>query len=293
MEITCPQCGFSKDIPEDKIPANAQIATCPKCKHKFKFRDIEQSTKEETREDIGAENTESEDIWASLEKLNSENEKYSLAESSDDNQQGQSTRATYSIPWEELEQKGFFAGFFDTIKMVCLSPKEFFKSMTTRGGYTRPLIFYLLISEFYTAFRMIWSLAGVGVMEHGQQMDILNLGLHGMASLLWLLFYPILLTVLLFMAAGINHLCLMLVKDGSRGFKGTFKVLCYSSAPMIMSLFPILGPIIGILWSSVCNFLGYKYVHKTSGIKVAIAMLIPVLIISLLSMPMALRMKGM
>ena len=293
MEITCPRCGFSKDIPEEKIPSNAQIATCPKCKHKFKFRDIPKSAEKEIREEKGEREKKSEDIWASLEKLSSENEKYSLTESSDGDQEDESTRATHSIPWEELEQKGFFAGFFETIKMVCLYPKEFFNSMPTTGGYTRPLIFYLLISEFYTAFRMIWSLAGVGFMGHGPQMDILNLGLHGMASLLWLLFYPILLTILLFIATGINHLCLMLVKDGSRGFKGTFKVLCYSSAPMIMSLFPILGPIIGILWSSVCNFLGYKYVHKTSGVKVAIAMLIPVLIIFLLSISMALRMKGM
>lgn len=134
------------------------------------------------------------------------------------------------------------------------SKRIFFKSMSTRGGYTRPLIFYLLISEFYTAFRMIWSIAGIGMSNPAHEMDFLNLGLHGMASLLWLLLYPVLLTILLFMAAGINHLCLLLVKDGSRGFKGTFKVLCYSSAPMVMSIFPFLGPIIGIIWSSVCNF---------------------------------------
>jgi len=293
MEITCPQCGFSKDIPEDKIPSNAQIATCPKCKHKFKFREIEQNIEEQTKENIEEKEARGEDIWSSLEKINSEEEKYSLSEVNDDVQQGQSPRVSLSVPWEELEQNGFFAGFFDTIKMVCLSPKEFFKSMSTRGGYTRPLIFYLLISEFYTAFRMIWSMAGVGIMNHSQKMDVLNLGLHGIASLLWLLLYPVLLTILLFIAAGINHLCLLLVKDGTRGFKGTFKVLCYSSAPMIMSVFPILGPIIGIIWSSICNFLGYKFVHKTSGIKVAIAMLIPVLIILLFSMPIAMQMKGM
>jgi hypothetical protein len=42
MIVTCPECNFSSEIPEDKIPASAQLATCPKCQAKFKFRDFEQ-----------------------------------------------------------------------------------------------------------------------------------------------------------------------------------------------------------------------------------------------------------
>ncbi|CCO25196.1 zinc-ribbon domain-containing protein [Maridesulfovibrio hydrothermalis] len=42
MKVTCPECNFSSDIPVDKIPANAQLATCPKCQIKFKFRDFEE-----------------------------------------------------------------------------------------------------------------------------------------------------------------------------------------------------------------------------------------------------------
>ncbi|NDV28342.1 zinc-ribbon domain-containing protein [Desulfovibrio sp. JC010] len=41
MKVTCPECNFSSEIPEDKIPATAQLATCPKCQAKFKFRDFE------------------------------------------------------------------------------------------------------------------------------------------------------------------------------------------------------------------------------------------------------------
>lgn len=41
MKVTCPECDFSSEIPVDKIPATAQLATCPKCQAKFKFRDLE------------------------------------------------------------------------------------------------------------------------------------------------------------------------------------------------------------------------------------------------------------
>ncbi len=39
MEIICPKCGYARLVPEGKIPATAEIATCPKCKARFKFRD--------------------------------------------------------------------------------------------------------------------------------------------------------------------------------------------------------------------------------------------------------------
>ncbi|ADU63207.1 MAG: zinc-ribbon domain-containing protein [Pseudodesulfovibrio sp.] len=40
MEILCPECGFSREVDETKIPARSQVATCPKCKAKFKFREL-------------------------------------------------------------------------------------------------------------------------------------------------------------------------------------------------------------------------------------------------------------
>lgn len=37
MKIVCPQCNFSRDIPQDRLPAKAVIATCPRCKHRFRM----------------------------------------------------------------------------------------------------------------------------------------------------------------------------------------------------------------------------------------------------------------
>ena len=44
MKVTCPECNFSSEIPVDKIPATAQLATCPKCQAKFKFRDLNEDS---------------------------------------------------------------------------------------------------------------------------------------------------------------------------------------------------------------------------------------------------------
>jgi predicted Zn finger-like uncharacterized protein len=38
MDITCPNCKYSRSIPDDKVPANSVKATCPQCGAKFRFR---------------------------------------------------------------------------------------------------------------------------------------------------------------------------------------------------------------------------------------------------------------
>lgn len=40
MEIICPECQFGREVDETKIPARSAMATCPKCRTKFQFRDI-------------------------------------------------------------------------------------------------------------------------------------------------------------------------------------------------------------------------------------------------------------
>lgn len=44
MEIICPECQFSRQVDETKIPARSQVATCPKCQTKFKFRELPEET---------------------------------------------------------------------------------------------------------------------------------------------------------------------------------------------------------------------------------------------------------
>ena len=39
MRIVCPQCGYSREIPANKIPTRSSVATCPKCRFRFRFRE--------------------------------------------------------------------------------------------------------------------------------------------------------------------------------------------------------------------------------------------------------------
>lgn len=37
MKILCPQCEFSRDVPDERLPGTAVIATCPRCKYRFRL----------------------------------------------------------------------------------------------------------------------------------------------------------------------------------------------------------------------------------------------------------------
>jgi predicted Zn finger-like uncharacterized protein len=48
MIIRCPNCEHSRSIPESKIPPTAELATCPKCKNRFRFRTLRPVVEPET-----------------------------------------------------------------------------------------------------------------------------------------------------------------------------------------------------------------------------------------------------
>ena len=37
VNITCPRCGFSRELPADRAPSKAVSATCPHCACRFRF----------------------------------------------------------------------------------------------------------------------------------------------------------------------------------------------------------------------------------------------------------------
>ena len=302
MHLQCPQCKYSRDIPEEKIPSRAQMATCPKCGHKFQFREInldehntypsfsppeEDNPKQEPEVDRDQEN----DIWSKLESLSPQEEE-NISEQAEYNRSFEKNKigTKDKVPWEQLDKYGFFPGIFKTIHKVLFSPSAFFRHMALGDGLVRPLVFYLLISEVQALAQFFWQMAGIlSVPEmSGRFGGMVGVGMTGVGSLLILIFYPIILAIMLFLISGINHFCLSALKASSRGFEGTFRVLSYSSAPMICSIVPIIGPLAGAIWTFICTILGFKNMHRTTIPKVILAMLIAGFIFLIINIPLVL-----
>ena len=294
MEIECPSCGFLQDVPDEKIPPRAKMATCPKCKHKFNFRGdseareedfsfneesaAEQQT-EETSESGEVSNEHKEDLWEELESLTDEETGTQQKITGSSGRAGFRSRG--GIPWEQLEEYGFFPGIYETIKQVMLTPVDFFKNMNTQNGINKPLIFYLLIAEIQALAQFFWQMSGLFTKMGGETESMLGMGMLGAGSVFILVLYPVFLAFMLFIISGVNQLCLMAVQAGEKGYEGTFRVMSYASAPLIVAVIPLIGPLVGAIWNIVCTVLGLMHVHRASAGQVILAMLLPVIVVGL------------
>ncbi len=278
MLIQCPQCGFGRDVPEEKIPESSTRATCPKCGHKFNFREekgnpeypFEPETQETTSESGGQD---ADSIWSQLDSMG-RNENGAEAEPVQ-NPEGERFSGN-EVPWENLEEEGFFPGILGTIKRAMFGPSAFFCRMPLKG-LAKPLIFYLILTEIQAVATFLWQMLGLVPMMgmHGQKAGMVGVGIMGIGSLALLIIYPLVLTVMLFIVAGINHLLLKICGAANKGFEGTFRVVTYGNAPMVLGIIPFFGAIVGGLWTMIVTVIGYKTMHETTYGRVVFAFLLP------------------
>lgn len=342
MRILCPLCGFGREVDETKIPPRAQMATCPKCEHKFRFRvvdDLEPDAGADassvtppasgvagfggSQEGLGpqapgpmaAQRAAAAAEWQRLRggkpgepagadgkegdglELEQPQPREPLFapegqdEASGPARQEQPTpfaaRAEVSstgspVPFEDLPRHGFFGGLWGTIMLVLKSPAQFFRSMPVIGGMAKPLIFHLLLAEFMVFWQFAWGLTGLGSMSqysgNAELMDM-SVSLAGAGSFMVLVVYPLLLVMRLMVMTGVIHLLLKVLRAGKGGPEATFRVLCYSAAPLIVGVVPFLGPVVGGLWSLALTIIGLKEAHRTSYSTALFGVLVPILLL--------------
>lgn len=373
MRILCPLCGFAREIDESKVPPRAQMATCPKCSHKFRFRVVDDlepyvapwatspapgptsgsqggfpggpapdaparpdapANASDQADPMAAQRASAAEAWKRLQSKSATpppvptqgaaDEAHGgpagqpgadpsaqsgvggpldsgapLAPNSDgltNDSTGDTTgdktgepawptpgapKSTGSpVPFEDLPRHGFFPGLWATIRAILTGPSAFFRTMPTSGGMTKPLIFHLLLAEFMMASQYLWGLAGLGATAeflNSPGLRDLGLGASEAAPVLLFVVYPLLLVLRLMLMTGIIHLLLRLLRSGGQGAEATFRVLCYSAAPLMLGLVPGIGPLVGGVWSIGLTILGLKLAHRTSISAALFAVLVPIL----------------
>lgn len=249
VEITCPRCNFSKSVPREKVPVGARWATCPRCKHRFEFAlpGVAPSFEQEQKETIEGSRAE--------------------------------RRAT---PWENRSELGLWQGIYQTFKAVLFSPEDLFSTMTYKGGIREPLAFGLLLGSIGSMFGFFWQFLMISghLLAFGQK--VMN---HFTMSLIFfgiIIISPLFVTLSMFLASGILHLLLLIVRGGKNGFEATFRVVSYSQATQVWGVIPFVGGFIGGFWILIVMVIGLRWIHEISYVRVILALLIPIALVLLL-----------
>ncbi|EHJ48683.1 Yip1 domain-containing protein [Solidesulfovibrio carbinoliphilus subsp. oakridgensis] len=217
------------------------------------------------------------DIWARLQAMNDEPRRKPAPESKrfspEDGPGGDETPrevVTDPIPWERLDAYGFFPGLFLTLKKILFTPMDFFGAMPEGRPKAKALVFNLLISEFLLVIDFLWSLFGLRVRLGGPaQSEGLGLMAHtpGLGFLVALLLVPLAISLGIYLDAWLTHLLLLLFRSAKKGFNETFRVMCYSAAPTVLSAVPVAGQILSpviLVWYMTLQAIGLKKVHEAA-----------------------------
>lgn len=300
MNITCPKCGFGRTVNAAKLPPKAVMATCPKCEHRFKFREmpaehIEPETDSTAQahpvapavtpeappapaqaaapgpeaESSAAPPTtppappQDEDLWNELAALKEE----------DDDEPGTGARPVPSLPiWEQV-RSGYPRAFVHTFLEVVATPKAFFSAMPVGHGMLRPLFFFLIIIQAVALSQSVWQL--LGIIPPSVFTENLDRTLQ---VALVLVLYPLEVCLFLFLDTAINHFFLRLFKADTKGFEGTFRAVVYSSAPMLLMVIPYIGLPLAMIGVVVYKFLGLRHVHGATTKQVLAVLVLPMLL---------------
>ena len=198
--------------------------------------------------------------------------------------------APASLPWERIEELGFFRAFSGTVRLALTKADDFGRGVGAGEVVMPSLVFGLLVTAIAALFDALYQVA---VLRIGgpmfEQMSSSIPGIfgpggpptardilfqHGMG----ILFYP----ALIFVWGGIVHLLLRLFGKPARGFAATLRVANYSMAPQILTLLPVCGSIVAWVWTIVLLVRGIMIVQRTGGVGASAAVLLaPARILSL------------
>jgi Yip1 domain len=171
------------------------------------------------------------------------------------------------------------------VRLLVTDPSDGFSRLRPDGDITSPILFGLLLSWASVFLSQVWRLMFRGAIRGvfhafpGFGDRYVPSGVFGLVGLI--VIWPVIFIAGLFIAAGIVHLCLMLVgatNDSPSGFEGTLKVYAYSQVAGIATIVPLFGGIVVIIWAVVLEVIGFALVHRTTQSRALMGVLIPLVV---------------
>jgi hypothetical protein len=184
------------------------------------------------------------------------------------------------LPWDR-EKTG--NSLVATAKGLITAPGAAYAEMREKGDYGSPILFAVIVGTLCNVIAQIWSLAfgavWLGFLPADARSQIGPMMETNIAATIFsIILAPVVVLIGLFLLAAIYHLFLLIVggtKESTAGFEGTVRALGYGHVSYLAYVIPVIGPLIGFLWSLVLASIGLSRVHHTSGGKAAAAVLLP------------------
>lgn len=263
MKITCPQCGFSREQNEDRLPADHVVATCPNCGCRFRFS-LTQGAGEilPPKGWHSSEDGEEDDIRVIASNAYAREAKRFAQErhSTQDNSLQNFVPNLWAIAPEPY---GWGTALWQTIIRIMFQAPTFFQNLKAIASTGRPLAFFLILCIFQTLVEWGYSIAFLHFLAPDVSQDpnlsrLIELATPWGNIFLTVLLRTGVLVVQLYVFSLLMYLAYRVIVRDKATFTVIFQILAYSTAPWILCVIPAIGSIAGTIWSVGCAAVGCK-----------------------------------
>lgn len=182
------------------------------------------------------------------------------------------------IPWEQ-PGLGFFAGFYETLRLLITAPRRAYERVAVTRALARPLGFALLVGWPGILAATLWDIAFQSQTEQWMPwMKNQSFDRSPMLEIAFALAAPCWFPVFLFIVAALQHLFLWMVGGARNGFVQTFRVLCYAQVTALSGLVPLCGSLLAAVWHLVLQVIGLSAVHRIGVGRALLALVLPLLL---------------
>jgi hypothetical protein len=164
----------------------------------------------------------------------------------------------------------------ETIGLAFSNPTRLYSDMPT-DDIGLPVAYGVITGTIATVLGLLWQIFFGGLATIAEGAGAGELAISTGILVVLMVFSPALVLVGMFISAGIYHLMLLLLGDGSRGFGVTLRAVAYGSTPNLLGIVPLCGGLVGGLWTLVLIIMGAYYGHRTEGWRAILAYFLPLI----------------
>jgi len=186
------------------------------------------------------------------------------------------SRHEANFPWPPAEGTPVLEAFASTWRLVCFQPATFFRRMPREDHLGAAIAYYLVIGVAVAGVELFWNavLGNVGVMSVLFPDDRSRFG-----PVVEFLLSPIILLITLYLATGVCHFGLMLMRGARHGFETSTRVFAFAYSPAIFAAIPVAGNVVAFFWMTWLAITGLREAHQTDGARAAVAVLVPLFLL--------------
>lgn len=182
--------------------------------------------------------------------------------------------------WEAGWKINPFKAYVDTLKKVVLEPVAYFSTITPMKDYGA--IFVLLyVNLFISLFvGVLWGqLFNFSIFKTlSQHPEVFYDKISLMGGLCGAFFGPLILIVIIFIMAGIQHFFLKTVAGSKKDFDATITIYTLGSVVYVFKIVPFLGDLAVFIYQIILNIFGMADMHEVPRPKAFLAWVFPILI---------------